>query len=102
MIFMAAFGCGRACEAAPKQCHARIEVKLEPHISNPRDPAFLSGLAANPLYTLTWVSGPNDTAVYDLTGPATDYGCEEEIRRLRKSAHVLALNVQYANPANSQ
>ncbi len=95
MIFTAAFWCDGACQGAPEKCHARIEVELEPTIPNPRDPAFLSGLAANPLYTLTWFDGHDDIAVYDLTGPATDYRCEGEISRLRKSAHVRELNVQY-------
>jgi hypothetical protein len=73
-------------------------VKLTPDIPNPRDPAFLSGLAANPLYRLTWVKGTDLTAVIELTGPATDYHCEDEIRRISRDAHLMDLTVLQPDP----
>jgi hypothetical protein len=66
---------------------------LAPDVPNPRDPSFLSALSANPLYTITWVEGNDSTAVVDLTGPATDYHCDDEIRRLSRDAHILNLKV---------
>jgi hypothetical protein len=71
---------------------------LTPDIPNPRDPAFLSGLAANPLYRLTWVKGTDLTAVIELTGPATDYHCEDEIRRISRDAHIMDLTVLQPDP----
>ena len=79
--------------AVPEKCEARLEVKLTPDVRAPRDPSFLSALAANPLYTLIWTGGNDTTAVYELTGPATDYHCEDEIKRLRRDAHVMRLEV---------
>ena len=79
--------------AVPERCEARLEVKLTPDVRDPRDPSFLSALAANPLYTLIWTGGNDTTAVYELTGPATDYHCEDEIKRLRRDAHVMRLEV---------
>jgi hypothetical protein len=89
----------------PDRCHARLSLTLTPDIPNPRDPSFLSALSANPLYTLTWVEGHDSTAVVDLTGPATDYHCADEIRRLSKDAHVMDLKVlqrdkEYDHPAS--
>ncbi len=88
---------GTVGAAAPEKCRARLEVKLTPDVPNPRDPSFLSALAANPLYQLTWVSGTDSMAVYDLTGPATDYQCEEEIKRLRRDAHLMDLKVLHSD-----
>ena len=84
-------GCVEA--AVPERCVARLEVKLTPDVRSPRDPSFLSALAAHPLYTLVWIDGKDTTAVYELTGPATDYRCEDEIKRLRRDAHVMDLKV---------
>jgi hypothetical protein len=77
----------------PDRCEAHLLVRLEPRVSNPRDPSFLSALVANPLYQLTWVKGNDSTAEYRLTGPATDYQCEEEITRLSRDAHLMDLKV---------
>ena len=92
-VLWIALGNAALCEAAPQRCHARIEVELEPSVPNPRNPAFLSALAASPLYTLVWVEGTDTMAVYELTGPATDYRCEEEIHRLSRNADILDINV---------
>ena len=92
-VLLLALGNAALSESAPQRWHARIEVKLEPSAPNPRDPAFLSALAASPLYTLVWVEGTDTRAVYELTGPATDYRCEEEIHRLRRNADILEINV---------
>jgi hypothetical protein len=90
----------------PDRCHARLSLTLTPYVPNPRDPSFLSALSANPLYILTWVEGNDSTAVVDLTGPATDYHCTDEIRRLSKDAHIMDLKVlqqdkEYDHPASS-
>jgi hypothetical protein len=91
------FGVGDGRSAVPDRCHARLSLKLTPDIPNPRDPTFLSTLTANPLYQITWVEGDDTTAVVDLTGPATDFHCEDEIRRLGRDAHIMDLKVLQGN-----
>jgi hypothetical protein len=98
IVFAAALGTGTVGAAAPEKCSARLEVKLTPDVPNPRDPSFLTALAANPLYQLIWIEGTDTLAVYQLTGPATDYRCEDEIKLLRRAAHVMDLKV--AHPDN--
>jgi hypothetical protein len=93
---------GAAESAVPDRCHARLLLKLTPDVPNPRDPTFLSALTANPLYAITWVEGNDTTAVVDLTGPATDYHCEDEIRRLGRDAHILDLKVLQWNAADDR
>jgi hypothetical protein len=83
--------------APPDRCHARLSLTLTPDVPNPRDPSFLSTLTANPLYSLIWVEGNDTTAVVDLTGPATDYHCEDEIRRLSRDAHIMDLQVLHGD-----
>jgi hypothetical protein len=94
-LYGAAFALGNdtAGAAATEMCRAQIEVQLTPDVSNPRDPSFLSALAANPLYQLLWVRGTDPTIVYELRGPATDYNCEGEIKLLKRDAHVQNLRV---------
>jgi hypothetical protein len=75
------------------RCHARLLLRLTPDIPNPRHPSFLSALAANPLYQITWVEGNDSTATVDVTGPATDYHCEDEINRVSRDAHIVDLKV---------
>jgi hypothetical protein len=82
-----------AKSVVPDRCHARLLLTLAPDVPNPRDPSFLSALSANPLYAITWVEGNGSTAVVDLTGPATDFHCDDEIRRLSRDAHILTLKV---------
>jgi hypothetical protein len=84
---------GHAANAIPDRCHARLSLTLTPDVPDPRDPSFLSALSANPLYAITWVEGSDSTAVVDLTGPAIDYHCSEEIRRLSRDAHILDLKI---------
>jgi hypothetical protein len=79
--------------AVPDRCEARLKVTLTPDVPNPRDPSFLSALTADPLYELIWIRGTDTTAVYELIGPATDYHCEDEIKRLSRDAHLLDLKV---------
>jgi hypothetical protein len=79
--------------AIPDRCHARLLLRLTLDVPNPRDPSFLSALTANPLYQLIWVEGNDTTATVDLTGPPTDYHCEDEIKRLRRDAHIADLKV---------
>jgi hypothetical protein len=98
-VVLAAVPGNSIAAAAAEQCRARLEVTLEPSVPNARDPSFLSGLAANPVYTLLWVDGSGSTAVYELKGPATDYRCEEEINRIRRNASVMDLKVLAADAA---
>jgi hypothetical protein len=88
VVFAGALGNDTAGAAAPEMCRAQIEVKLTPDVPNPRGPSFLSALAANPLYQLLWIRGTDTTAVYEPRGPATDYKCEDEIKLLKRDAHV--------------
>jgi hypothetical protein len=93
VAFASVLGVAAVASAAPDKCHARLLLKLTPDVPNPRDPSFLSALTANPLYVLTWVEGNDTSAVVDLTGPAIDYHCEDEIKRLSRDAHILDLKV---------
>jgi len=77
-------------------CRARIEVTLDPEVNDPRDPSFLSSLLATPGYQLTWVSGNDETTIYDLKGPASDNGCADMIEQIGKSSAVL--NVRIVTP----
>jgi len=74
-------------------CRARIEVTLDPEVNNPRDPSFLSSLLTTPGYQLTWVSGNDETTIYDLLGPATDDGCSNMVEQISKSSAVLNVRV---------
>jgi hypothetical protein len=86
--------------AIPDRCHARLLLRLTLDVPNPRDPSFLSALTANPLYELVWVGGNDTTATVDLMGPATDYHCEDEIKRIRRDAHIMDLKVLQAGSEN--
>jgi hypothetical protein len=88
--------------AADKECHVRIEVSFEASVRNPRDPSFLSALTSSPLYALTWVQSLDDGAVYELTGPATDYQCEQAVGRLSRNAAITDLRVLPEDEANYQ
>lgn len=79
--------------AAPEKCSEHLEVKFDPSVSNMRAPSFLNSLVASPMYQLTWVDGSDSTAVYELTGPATDHDCENEIELLKKNANVMDVKV---------
>jgi hypothetical protein len=79
--------------ATADRCHARLLLRLTPDVPNPRDPSFLSALTANPLYEIVWVEGNDTTATVDLIGPAIDYHCEDEIKRIRRDAHIMELKV---------
>lgn len=89
----AVFGINNAESATPDRCHARLLLRLTLDVPNPRDPSFLSALTANPLYELVWVEGNDTIATVELMGPATDYHCEDEIKRIRRDAHVMDLEV---------
>jgi hypothetical protein len=93
VVFAGVLANSTARAAAPDMCRALLEVKLTPDVPNPRDPSFLSALVANPLYQLIWIRGTDTTAVYELRGPPTDYQCEDEIKRLRRDAHLMDLEV---------
>lgn len=86
--------------AADSKCSARIEVRLDSEVSNPRDPSFLSSLTANPQYSLTWVEGDDSRAVYVLTGPGMDYQCKGGIELVRRDASILDLRVLEPESSN--
>jgi len=86
--------------AAQDRCTARIEVRLDTEVSNPRDPSFLSSLTANPLYSLSWIEGEDSRAVYLLTGPGTDYQCKGGIEMVRRDASILDLRVLDPDSSN--
>src|SRR5215470_18027486 len=79
--------------AQGSQCHARVELKLDDEVENPRDAGFLSSLAASPGYSLTFVRTRGSRFVYDVIGPGTDPQCSQGIEMLRRNASVLDLRV---------
>jgi hypothetical protein len=93
-------GINDAESAIPDRCHARLLLRLTLDVPNPRDPSFLSALTANPLYEIVWVEGNDTTATVDLMGPATDYHCEDEIKRMRRDAHIMDLKVLQPDSEN--
>src|SRR5688572_12350717 len=78
---------------AQESCRARVEISVNADIPNARDPSFITGLLANPLYRLTWVSGDDSPFVYDLTGPASDAGCANMIEQIGRDAAVQDVRV---------
>lgn len=95
--FAAVILTGTVC-IAQENCRARLEIRVDSEVPNARDPSFLSGLLANPQYRLAWVSGDNDTQVYDLTGPPDDQGCSRMLEQIRRSAAVLDVTVLLLDP----
>jgi hypothetical protein len=89
---------GTAC-LAQETCRTRVEIRIDAEVPDARDPSFLSALLANPQYRLAWVSGDDDTQVYDLTGPGGDEGCSRMLEQIRRSAAVLDLKVLELEPA---
>jgi hypothetical protein len=78
--------------AIPDRCHARLLLKLTPDVPNPRDAGFLNSLAGA-LYELIWVKGRDSVITLDLTGPASDYHCENEIELLSMNGYILDLKI---------
>jgi hypothetical protein len=99
-ILVAVLNINDAESAIPDRCHARLLLRLTLDVPNPRDPSFLSALTANPLYQIVWVDGNDTTATVDLMGPATDYHCEDEIKRMRRDAHIMDLKVLQLDSEN--
>jgi hypothetical protein len=79
--------------ATPDRCQARLVLTLTPDVPNPRDPSFLSALTSSPLYEIIWIKGHDTTATVELRGPATDYHCEDEIKRMRRDSQIEELKV---------
>jgi hypothetical protein len=79
--------------ATPDQCHARLFLKLTPDVPNPRAQSFLSALTSSPLYEIIWIKGHDTSATVELRGPATDFHCEEEIKRMRRDSQIEDLKV---------
>jgi hypothetical protein len=84
---------GPARADGPPRCHALLSVTLLAEVPNPRDPGFLSSLAGDPGYVLIWKGTDGWSQRLELTGPAPDYRCQREIRRMRKDARVLYIRV---------
>lgn len=91
-LFLAALGLA-AASSAQEPCHARLLISIDAEVPDTRNPAFLSGLLANPQYRLSWVTGDSSSAVYDLSGPAEDQGCANGIDQIRRGAAVLDVKV---------
>ncbi|HTB86339.1 MAG TPA: hypothetical protein VK743_00225 [Steroidobacteraceae bacterium] len=83
----------QAKSAAPDRCHARLLIRVTLDVPNPRDPSFLSALTSSPLYEIIWIKGHDQTATVELRGPATDYHCDDEIKRMRRDSQLEELKV---------
>jgi hypothetical protein len=92
-IVAAVFGAGKSESATPDSCYARLRLTVTLDVPNPRDPSFLSALTSSPLYELIWIKGHDQTATVELRGPATDYQCGEEIKRMRNASQIEELKV---------
>jgi hypothetical protein len=79
--------------AIPDRCHARLLLRLTPDVPDTRAPSFLSALTSSPLYEIIWIKGKDTTATVELRGPATDYHCEDEIKRMRRDSQIEELKV---------
>jgi hypothetical protein len=79
--------------ATPDRCEARLSIRVTLDVPNPRDPSFLSALTSSPLYELIWIKGHGQTGTVVLRGPATDYHCGEEIKRMRNASQIEELKV---------
>jgi hypothetical protein len=93
----AVLGLSEVESATPDQCQARLLLKLTLGVPNPRAPSFLSALTSSPLYELIWIKGHDTTATVVLRGPATDFHCEEEIKRMRRDSQIEHLKVLRAD-----
>ena len=89
----AMFGAGKAESATADTCYARLRLTVTLDVPNPRDPSFLSALTSSPLYELIWIKGHDQTGTVVLRGPATDYHCGEEIKRMRNASQIEDLKV---------
>jgi hypothetical protein len=89
----AVLGAKQVESATPDICQARLVIRVTPDVPNPRDPSFLSALTSSPLYELIWIKGHDQTGTVVLRGPATDYHCSEEIKRMRNASQIEELKV---------
>jgi hypothetical protein len=89
----AMLGVNKVESATPDRCHARLLIRVTLDVPNPRDPSFLSALTSSPLYELIWIKGHDQTGTVVLRGPATDYHCGEEIKRMRNASQIEELKV---------
>ncbi len=74
-------------------CTLRLIARLTPDVPDPRNPAFLSALANNPAYSLTWAGHVASGERLVLRGPGPAYRCREELARMRRDSHVIDLQV---------
>ena len=79
--------------AFDSECRARVELRLDDEVANPRDPSFVTSLTGNPMYRLVWVKGKDSVHVFDLIGPGNDLLCHDGIDLLRRDAAILDLRV---------
>ena len=89
----AMLGVNKVESATPDRCHARLLIRVTLDVPNPRDPSFLSALTSSPLYEIIWIKGHDSTATVELRGPATDFHCQEEIKRMRRDSQIEELKV---------
>jgi hypothetical protein len=89
----AVLGANPVKSATPDSCHARLLLKLSLDVPNPRAQSFLSALTSSPLYEIIWIKGHDSTATVELRGPATDFHCHEEIKRMRRDSQIEELKV---------
>jgi hypothetical protein len=99
VIAAAGPGLCAASPPPPARCALRLQVQLSPEVPDARDPGFLSSLANNPGYTLTWIGATGFSVVLELAGPGPDYLCHDEVAQIRKDARVLQLTVLPAGAA---
>jgi hypothetical protein len=89
----AMLGVNQVESATPDICYARLLLRVTLDVPNPRDPSFLSALTSSPLYEIIWIKGHGQTATVELRGPATDFHCEDEIKRMRRDSQIEDLKV---------
>jgi hypothetical protein len=89
----AVLGVNKVESATPDICRARLVLRVGLDVPNPRDPSFLSALTSSPLYEIIWIKGHGQTATVELRGPATDYHCGDEIKRMRRASQIEDLKV---------
>jgi len=87
-----AIGLAKRCQSVIAAAQSWPQVTDDARSPEPRDPVFLNALAGA-LYELIWLKGNDMVITLDLTGPASDYRCENEIELLSMNGYVLDLKV---------
>jgi hypothetical protein len=76
-------------------CRLRLQVWLTPDVPDPRNAGFLSSLANQSGYALTWLAASQDdmSVTLELSGPGPSYRCRREVEFVRRDGRVLAIKV---------